>query len=249
MGVSGLSRSTTTCLTHAHCLGGEGHGAYRATVAVWVLKGTRGPTVLARKWPAGHRCLASVNGWLEMARVSIIPDRAKGLETMADQAPISVVAEAGRTRVRLVVNDASYTLDIEPRRTLLDALREDIHLTGAKPGCNMGNCGACTVLLDGEAVYSCLVLAVECEGRRVTTIEGLARDGVLDPVQRAFVEHDALQCGYCTPGQVLALKALLARNPHPSEEEIERGMSGNICRCGAYPKIRAAARALAAENA
>ncbi|MGZ3602937.1 MAG: (2Fe-2S)-binding protein, partial [Ktedonobacterales bacterium] len=118
-----------------------------------------------------------------------------------------------------------------------------------KPGCNMGNCGACTVLLDGEAVYGCLVLAVECEGRNVTTIEGLARNGELDPVQRAFVEHDALQCGFCTPGQVLALKALLARNPHPSEEEIERGMSGNICRCGAYPKIRAAARALAGENA
>lgn len=168
---------------------------------------------------------------------------------MTDRTPPSAPAEEKRTRVSLVVNDTPYTLTVEPRRTLLDALREDIHLTGAKPGCDMGNCGACTVLLDGEAVYSCLVLAVECEGRGVTTIEGLARDGELDPVQRAFVEHDALQCGFCTPGQVLALKALLARNPHPSEEEIERGMSGNICRCGAYPKIRAAARALAGENA
>ena len=168
---------------------------------------------------------------------------------MAERTPMPVAAEAGRRRVSLVVNDTSYTLDVEPRRTLLDALREDIHLTGAKPGCNMGNCGACTVLLDGEAVYGCLVLAVECEGRNVTTIEGLARNGELDPVQRAFIEHDALQCGFCTPGQVLALKALLGRNPHPSEAEIERGMSGNICRCGAYPKIRAAARALAGENA
>lgn len=168
---------------------------------------------------------------------------------MAERTPMPVAAEAGRRRVSLVVNDTSYTLDVEPRRTLLDALREDIHLTGAKPGCNMGNCGACTVLLDGEAVYGCLVLAVECEGRNVTTIEGLARNGELDPVQRAFIEHDALQCGFCTPGQVLALKALLARNPHPSEEEIERGMSGNVCRCGAYPKIRAVARALAGENA
>ncbi|HEX8033529.1 MAG TPA: (2Fe-2S)-binding protein [Ktedonobacterales bacterium] len=168
---------------------------------------------------------------------------------MAERTPMPAAAEAGRRRISLVVNDTSYSLDVEPRRTLLDALREDIHLTGAKPGCNMGNCGACTVLLDGEAIYSCLVLAVECEGRNVTTIEGLARNGELDPVQRAFVEHDALQCGFCTPGQVLALKALLARNPHPSEEEIERGMSGNICRCGAYPKIRAAARALASENA
>ena len=151
-----------------------------------------------------------------------------------------------RQRVRLDVNGAAYDLDLEPRRTLLDALREDLGLTGAKPGCNMGNCGACTVLLDGEAVYSCLLLAVECAGRAITTIEGLARGGALDPVQAAFVEYDALQCGFCTPGQVLAMKALLARNPHPTEEEIARGMSGNLCRCGAYPKILAAGRALAA---
>lgn len=168
---------------------------------------------------------------------------------MADRPPTSASDGGGRTRVTLVVNDTSYSLDVDPRRTLLDALREDIHLTGAKLGCDMGNCGACTILLDGEAVYSCLVLAIECEGRQITTIEGLAKDGALDPVQRAFVEHDALQCGFCTSGQVLALKALLARTPHPTEEEIERGMSGNICRCGAYPKIRAAARALAGENA
>lgn len=168
---------------------------------------------------------------------------------MVDRTPTPAPAGDRRMRVSLVVNDTPYTLDVEPRRMLLDALREDIHLTGAKPGCDMGNCGACTVLLDGEAVYSCLVLAVECEGRNITTIEGLAKEGELDPVQRAFVEHDALQCGFCTPGQVLALKALLTRNPHPSEDEIERGMSGNICRCGAYPKIRAAARALANEHA
>ena len=168
---------------------------------------------------------------------------------MVDRTPTPAPAGDRRMRVSLVVNDTPYTLDVEPRRMLLDALREDIHLTGAKPGCDMGNCGACTVLLDGEAVYGCLVLAVECEGRNITTIEGLAKEGELDPVQRAFVEHDALQCGFCTPGQVLALKALLTRNPHPSEDEIERGMSGNICRCGAYPKIRAAARALANEHA
>jgi aerobic-type carbon monoxide dehydrogenase small subunit (CoxS/CutS family) len=153
-----------------------------------------------------------------------------------------------RQRVRLDVNGAAYDLDLETRRTLLDALREDLGLTGAKPGCNMGNCGACTVLLDGEAVYSCLLLAVECAGQAITTIEGLARGGALDPVQAAFVEHDALQCGFCTPGQVLAMKALLARNPHPTEEEIARGMSGNLCRCGAYSKILAAGRALAAHT-
>jgi xanthine dehydrogenase YagT iron-sulfur-binding subunit len=153
-----------------------------------------------------------------------------------------------RTRIRLGINQTEYELDVEPRRTLLDALREDLHLTGAKPGCNMGNCGACTVLVDGEALYSCLLLAVECEGLAITTIEGLGRDGALDPVQQAFVEQDALQCGFCTPGQVLALTALLARNPHPSDEEIDRGMAGNLCRCGAYPKIRAAARALARQG-
>ena len=154
-----------------------------------------------------------------------------------------------RVRVRLHVNGAQREAHVEPRRTLLDTLRQDLHLTGAKPGCNMGQCGACTVLLDGEAVYSCLLLAVECQEREITTIEGLEHDGTLDPIQQAFVEHDALQCGFCTPGQVLALKALLARNPHPSDEEIERGMSGNLCRCGAYPKIRAAARALASRDA
>jgi len=149
-------------------------------------------------------------------------------------------------RFRLTVNSISHDLDAEPRRTLLDALREDLDLTGAKPGCDMGTCGSCTVLLDGEAVYGCLVLAVECAGREITTIEGLTpAGGALHPVQAAFVEHDAMQCGFCTPGQVLALTSLLARNAHPSDEEIERSMSGNLCRCGTYPKILAAARALA----
>jgi aerobic-type carbon monoxide dehydrogenase small subunit (CoxS/CutS family) len=155
---------------------------------------------------------------------------------------------AERLRVRLDVNGIAHDLDLDPRRTLLDALRDDIGLTGAKPGCRMGNCGACTILLDGEAVYSCLLLAVECEGHTIGTIEGLAQGGELDAVQAAFIEHDALQCGFCTPGQVMAMKALLDRNPHPNDEELERGMSGNLCRCGAYPKIRAAGRALAART-
>jgi aerobic-type carbon monoxide dehydrogenase small subunit (CoxS/CutS family) len=154
------------------------------------------------------------------------------------------LADTPRVHIHLTVNATPYELDVEPRRTLLDALRENLHLTGAKPGCNMGNCGACTVLLGDEAVYSCLLLAAECQHQPITTIEGLAEGNTLDPVQQAFIEHDALQCGFCTPGQILAMKALLARNPHPSDEEIERGMSGNLCRCGAYPKIRNAARAL-----
>jgi aerobic-type carbon monoxide dehydrogenase small subunit (CoxS/CutS family) len=153
-----------------------------------------------------------------------------------------------RTTISLRVNGVERALEVEPRRTLLDALREDLGLTGAKPGCEMGNCGACTILLDGEAIYSCLALAVECQGRAITTIEGLTRGDTLDPIQQAFIAHDALQCGFCTPGQVLAMKALLDRNPHPADEEIDRAMSGNLCRCGAYPKIRAAARALARQE-
>jgi len=152
-----------------------------------------------------------------------------------------------RMHIRLRVNGSTYDVEVEPRSTLLRVLREDLHFTGAKPGCEMGNCGACTVLVDDEAIYSCLTLAVECQDRDITTIEGLSHDGELDPVQAAFVEHDALQCGYCTPGQVLAMKALFHRNPHPTEDEIERAMSGNICRCGAYLKIRAAARSLASQ--
>jgi aerobic-type carbon monoxide dehydrogenase small subunit (CoxS/CutS family) len=139
--------------------------------------------------------------------------------------------------VLLDVNGERHALALEPRRTLLDVLRRELGLTGAKCACDMGNCGACTVHLDGRAVYSCLTLAVDCEGRAVTTIEGLAKDGALDPLQAAFVAADALQCGYCTPGQVMSLRALLNDNPSPSEEEIRRAVSGNLCRCGAYRNI------------
>jgi aerobic-type carbon monoxide dehydrogenase small subunit (CoxS/CutS family) len=129
-------------------------------------------------------------------------------------------------------------VQIEPRRTLLDALRHDLGLTGAKKACDMGNCGACTVLVDGRAVYSCLLLAVDCRGRAVTTIESLDND----PLQRAFIEADAFQCGFCTPGQIMSLKALFNENPAPSDEEIVRAVSGNLCRCGAYRNIVRAAR-------
>jgi xanthine dehydrogenase YagT iron-sulfur-binding subunit len=143
------------------------------------------------------------------------------------------------------LNGDKRALAVEPRRTLLDALRVDLNLTGTKKVCDMGDCGACTVLLDGRAVYSCLTLAVDCEGREVTTIEGLAHGDELDPVQRAFVEADAYQCGFCTPGQIMSTVALLEEGRAGSDEDIQEFMSGNICRCGAYPNIRAAIREIA----
>ncbi len=152
----------------------------------------------------------------------------------------------GRVPVVLRVNGERVTIHVEPHRTLLDVLRDELGLTGAKHVCGEGNCGACTVLLDGETVYACLTLAIECEGGEVRTVEGLARDGALHPVQAAFVKHDGYQCGYCTPGQVLAAVALLEQEPNPTEDEIRLAMSGNLCRCGAYQGIVAAVRSAAA---
>jgi aerobic-type carbon monoxide dehydrogenase small subunit (CoxS/CutS family) len=149
-----------------------------------------------------------------------------------------------KVSIKLRVNGEEYELYVEPRRTLLDALRKDLGLTGTKKGCDEGTCGACTVLIDGRASYACMMLALECEGKSIETIEGLERNGQLDPIQKAFIAEDALQCGFCTPGQVMAVKALLDSNPEPSLEQIRFSLIGNICRCGAYPKIfRAALRA------
>ncbi len=144
--------------------------------------------------------------------------------------------------VTLRVNGGEHPLAVEPRRTLLDALRHNLYLTGAKKVCDMGDCGACTVLVDGQAMYSCLLLAVDCEGRPITTIEGLAQGETLDPVQQAFVEADAFQCGLCTPGQVMSIRALLDQNPNPTDEEIKVAISGQICRCTGYKNIIAAVR-------
>jgi xanthine dehydrogenase YagT iron-sulfur-binding subunit len=144
--------------------------------------------------------------------------------------------------VTFALNGADRTIAVEPRRTLLDALRHDLALTGTKKVCDMGNCGACTVLLDGRAVYACLTLAVDCAGREVTTIEGLAHGSELDPVQRAFIEADAFQCGFCTPGQIMSLRGLLNETPAPTDDQILRAVSGNLCRCGAYQNILRAGR-------
>jgi xanthine dehydrogenase YagT iron-sulfur-binding subunit len=126
---------------------------------------------------------------------------------------------------------------VEPRRTLLSVLREELGLTGSKRGCGRGQCGACTVIIDGETAYACVTLAIDCEGREVRTVDGFARGERLHPAQEAFVAHDAYQCGFCTPGQVTSAVALLEHNPHPSEDEIRQEMAGNVCRCGAYPNI------------
>ena len=142
----------------------------------------------------------------------------------------------------LTVNAQAHVLRIEPRVSLLDALREHLGLTGSKKECDQGTCGACTVWVDGRRVLACLTLAVACEGREVTTIEGLAADGELHPVQAAFVEHDAFQCGYCTPGQIMSAVKLLEEGHAGDDAEIAEWMSGNICRCAAYPNIRAAIR-------
>jgi xanthine dehydrogenase YagT iron-sulfur-binding subunit len=131
---------------------------------------------------------------------------------------------------------------IEPRVSLLDVLRERLELTGTKKGCDQGTCGACTVWLDGRRILACLTLAMACEGHEVTTIEGLATDGQLHPMQRAFIKHDAFQCGYCTPGQLMSAVALMGEGHANSDAEIAEWMSGNICRCSAYPNIRAAIR-------
>jgi carbon-monoxide dehydrogenase small subunit len=139
--------------------------------------------------------------------------------------------------LHLTVNGESYELDVPAHRTLLEVIRGDLGLTGTKQGCNHGECGACTVLLDGEAINACLVLALQAEGKTVTTIEGLSRDGVLHPLQQAFISKGAIQCGFCTPGMVLTAKALLDRNPCPDEREIREGLSGNFCRCTGYRKI------------
>ena len=142
-----------------------------------------------------------------------------------------------KKEIMLKVNGEERVVVVEPRQTLLEILRNDLGLTGTKEGCGNGNCGTCTVLLDGKAVSSCLVLAVEAEGQEITTIEGLAQAGKIHPLQQAFIEEGAIQCGFCSPGMILTAKAFLDSNPHPTEAQIRQAISGNLCRCTGYDKI------------
>lgn len=151
-------------------------------------------------------------------------------------------------KITFFVNGEEKTLDVEDHKTLLWVLRNQLHLKGTKEGCGAGECGACTVLLNGKPVNACMVLAMEAEGQRITTIEGLGKPGHLHPVQTSFVKHGAIQCGFCTPGMVLSAKALLDETPHPTQEEIRLAMVGNLCRCTGYVKIVEAIQAAAEEN-
>jgi nicotinate dehydrogenase subunit A len=150
--------------------------------------------------------------------------------------------------INLSVNGQQRTVTTDPRRPLLDVLREDLQLTGAKYGCGEGQCGACTVLIDGAPARSCITRASAVAGKEITTIEGLAQNGKLHPLQEAFIQADALQCGYCTPGMILSSVGLLNKTPQPSEPEIRRALHGNVCRCGTYPRIIAAVQ-MAAQHA
>ncbi|MFY9557262.1 MAG: (2Fe-2S)-binding protein [Blastocatellia bacterium] len=146
----------------------------------------------------------------------------------------------GKVPVQLTINGKSYNAQVEPRVTLLETLRNELDITGAKRVCDRATCGACTMIMDGKPVYSCSVLAIEAQGKAITTVEGLMQGEKLHPVQQAFIDNDAQQCGFCTPGFVVACKAFLDKNPNPSPEQIQKGLGGNLCRCGTYVGVRAA---------
>jgi len=165
------------------------------------------------------------------------------LVTEAQAAPspaAEAVAGPGRVAMTLKVNGKPYKVNLEPRVTLLDALRDSMDITGAKKVCDRGVCGACTVIMDGKPVYACNLLAIQAEGHDIVTVEGLSRGDQLHPVMSAFIEHDAQQCGFCTPGFVVACKAFLDKHPNPTLDEVEEGLGGNLCRCGTYAGIRPA---------
>jgi len=174
------------------------------------------------------------------AAIAIGPNLLSAASLDQADATSAAGAPSDSVKVNLKINGKDYALDVDPRVTLLDALREQLHLTGSKKGCDHGQCGACTVLVNGRRINSCLTLAVMHQGDEITTIEGLANGDELHPMQSAFIEHDGFQCGYCTPGQICSAVACVKEGHANSDDEIREWMSGNICRCGAYPNILAA---------
>ena len=189
----------------------------------------------------GH-CTKSVTrrGFLQLMGAGAAASVTAG--TLAAEPTTEVIKPEEMSTVTLQINGRRHHLLVEPRWSLLYVIRERLGLTGTKVGCERGECGACTVLINGQPRYACLILAVEAEGAEITTLEGLMNGEELGPVQQAFLENDAFQCGYCTPGQIMAAEGLLRTIPDPSIEEIRRGMGGNLCRCGAYPNIFKAVR-------
>jgi xanthine dehydrogenase YagT iron-sulfur-binding subunit len=176
--------------------------------------------------------------------ITLFPARANAAEGSVVESVSAPSSSAGTESVSVTVNGRPYQLRIEPRVTLLDALRENLGLFGTKKGCDHGQCGACTVLVNGRRINSCLTFAIMHQEDQITTVEGLAKNGQLHPVQAAFLEHDAFQCGYCTPGQIMSAVALLNEPCNPGDDSIRECMSGNICRCGAYANIVAAVRSV-----
>jgi xanthine dehydrogenase YagT iron-sulfur-binding subunit len=194
-------------------------------------EGAEGPGgVTRRDFLAGSGLVGSA-----LAAGTLAPGQARAVEPL-----VAPTAEVPARTVALLVNGKTETLELEPRVTLLDALREHLHLTGTKKGCDLGQCGACTVLIEGRRVNACLTLAVMQQHRPITTVEGLAPGETLHPVQQAFLSHDGFQCGYCTPGQIMSAVGMLQEPWGPGDDAVREAMAGNICRCGAYPNIVAA---------
>lgn len=182
--------------------------------------------------------ISGVSAAVPLAAPLVASASALALESADDSA--GAVQGPGKVLVTLTINGKSQRAQLEPRVTLLDALRDQFELTGAKRVCDRGTCGACTVHLDGKAVYSCSVLAIDAQGHAITTVESLSNGDKLHPIQQAFIDNDAQQCGFCTPGFVMAMKAFLDHHPNPTPEEVKHGMGGNFCRCGTYAGMRAA---------
>lgn len=188
----------------------------------------------------GHDSGVSRRGFLKGTGLVLSVPLVAGSQTITVNGQAVKVLGPNKVPIALDINGVKKTANVEPRVTLLDALRNDLDITGAKRVCDRGTCGACTVIMDGRPVYACSVLAIEAQGKKIQTVEGLEQNGRLHPVQQAFVDNDGQQCGFCTPGFVMACKAMLDKHPDPTPEQIKQGLGGNLCRCGTYVGIRAA---------
>jgi xanthine dehydrogenase YagT iron-sulfur-binding subunit len=201
-----------------------------------------------RRKPLAHKALTR-RDFLKGAGVAVSGRLLAGQAALAAAAPPGAeVVGPGAVPINLLVNSQSHQLSLEPRVTLLDALRNNLDLTGAKRVCDRGVCGSCTVIMDGKPVYACNILAIEAQGHSITSIEGLAEEGKLSPMMTAFINNDAQQCGFCTPGFVVACTAYVQKHPNPSLKDVKKGLGGNLCRCGTYMGVRAAVLEAAKKN-